>query len=264
MIKIYPSASGFMWGKSTITKYNSACPRYLLAAQGAKRVDIDQAYQDLGAHHEEDQEARLGDLLSEREQVLKGPVIEGVEYSGRLDFWLRNNVVVETKASFSDSTLYDVIRKGKVNINHIAQLVFYMIRKNTVKGILAVGYYTMAGEQYIQEGYREFVVTIDDLGAILIDNEPSGYTVADQLRHTTEVAKALLNREIYPRPLNGYSFDGPCKRCPMKDVCDKYEAAQFYSDETTAMTTDKFIELGRTAIESQTPMVAKPKQRKKK
>ncbi len=241
-----------MWGTAAVIEYNSSCLRYLLVASKSRPPQIDPAFMAVGAHHEDWYAAQLGSRLADRELVIKSEVLPGVEYSGRCDFVDTDGVVHETKGTFSASALSYVINKGKYKTSHLAQLVSYLTQLHKTQGVIAVGFYMVDEDgKYVQRAFREFKVSIQDDGSIYVDNEPSGFTVADQLAHRYQAAQALKNQTIADRPLNHNGFNSPCNFCPLKSVCNDYDAKTIDKDE--------LITQGIKAINEQVPMKANPK-----
>lgn len=212
-----------MSGLGVIADYNSACPRYSVISIGAKKIDIDPIYSKLGAFHEEAYAILLGTRLKAREMPIKFEIEPGVQYSGRCDFITTDGEVHETKASLSKAFLYSVIRKGKVKMSHLAQLVSYMIQLKLQKGKIITGFYKQDGESFLLKESRDFEVLVTDTGDILVDGERIGYSVIDQYLHTKLIAEVLISKEIKERPLNDSKFSGPCAFCPLKNLCDKYD-----------------------------------------
>jgi hypothetical protein len=257
--KVYPSSSGFIQGNQVVTEYNSACLRYILVASKAKRTDLDPLFAQVGAQHEDWYAAILGDELADRELVLKTEILPGVEYSGRCDFVDTNGVVHETKATLSKNGLYGMINKGEWKINHLAQLVSYLIYLKRTEGKIAVGYYEKESESattFIQKGFRVFTVGIRDSGAIVVDGVDTGLLVMEQLEHRYRAAKILETGAIAGRPRIDSPWKNPCNYCPVKSTCDEYDAGGLGDDE--------FISAAVRAVESAEPMKAKVNVRKKR
>jgi hypothetical protein len=191
---------------------------------------------DVGAVHEavHEQEVKGDPKVAsyKREMVIKADITDDVQYSGRCDFEVQyykvGTVIHETKSTVSRSTRDHVIRKGQVKLNHLAQLVSYLIQLKTTRGKIVCGYYELneVGD-YERVEAREFKVTIRDNGAIYIDGEHSGFNVEDQIAHALAAAKVLSEQRIWERP-EGHDakWKSPCTFCPFKKACDKYDAAE--------------------------------------
>ncbi len=260
MIKrLYPSSSAFMWHETVITEYDSGCLRsILLSAHGAKTA-FPAIYQKVGAAHEEWYEETVLKtdpriITYSREVPIKQAIegVDGVIYSGRMDvlsaYAVGGAVIHETKGTISKNSRLNVIRKGKVKLNQLAQLVSYMIAKEITKGKLVVGYYEEDHEGNLrhQEG-RDFKVEINDEGLILVDGEPSGYTVQDQIRHRIAAAKVLASNTVGARPDKwDQKWGGPCSNCHFATVCDNFDRGELNG-------TDEFIEAGRSAARDYVP-----------
>ncbi len=240
MIKLYPSSAAFVLGDTVVTEYDSGCLRKILLTSKGVRGDIPAVYMRVGAVHEDNYAAGMANMQDVatflREVPIKAPVpgYETVMYSGRADFIADHRIAVtgklggklievihETKATISKTTRLKVIRKGLVKTNQLAQLVSYMIQRQTPYGILFVGYYeeNAEGELVCTES-RRFKIFIDDEGAVYIDGMPSGFTAQDQIAHRIAAARVLTEDVIGERP-DGWNapYSGPCVRCPHKMTC---------------------------------------------
>lgn len=224
--KYYPSSAAFMFGDLTMTKDSSGCLRRILFASHGLRDEIDPIYSEVGKAHEEWVESRLKGF--QREVPVRGQVLgTDVEYSGRADF-LNEHEIIECKGTISKRVRLDVIRKGNVKINHLAQLVSYLIQLERSNGALIVGFYEQnEDKQFICTEHREFKITIDDEGRILIDGTLSGYRVHDQLAHMQRAAKHLAEGTLGPRPADwDAKYTSPCNYCPFKSACDKVDSGE--------------------------------------
>lgn len=222
-----------------LAAYSSGCLRYIPLSKGAPPVVIDPIYELLGAHHEDWYATVLGDRLKEREFVVRKELSETVMYSGRVDFIDVDGVIHETKASLSPSFKYDVIRKGKYKISHLAQLVSYMIQLQAVKGVIACGFYKLRKDDSFERvETRLFDVKIDTDGSIIVDGVDTGHTVVSQYQHTLAVKKALETGEIGERPVNSNEFSGPCTWCPLKLSCNKYDKGDINEEQLRAESSD--------------------------
>jgi hypothetical protein len=252
---LYPSASAFCWGDAVQTEYESGCLRSILLSAHGIRTSPPKIYMEVGAAHEDAYEQQLKKdpkVTTYRREVPVKQAIPGhdeVTYSGRVDVLAEHEgvgtVIHETKGTISKNTRLSVIRKGKVKLNQLAQLVSYMIALEIPRGKLVVGYYerTEDGKWVACEG-REFKVTLADDGAILVDREPSGFSVIDALRHRNKAAQVLADNSIGERPDRwNQSFGGPCTHCPFKSACDKY-------DKTDTQSTEVFLGYAREALAS--------------
>lgn len=252
---LYPSAAAFCWGDSVQTEYESGCLRSILLSAHGIRTSPPKIYMDVGAAHEDAYEEQLKKDPRVTTYVREAPVkraIPGhdeVTYSGRVDVLAEyqgvGTIILETKGTISKNTRLSVIRKGKVKLNQLAQLVSYMIALEIPRGKLVVGYYerTEEGRWVACEG-REFKVTIEDDGSILVDRVPSGFSVIDALQHRSKAARVLADNVVGDRPDRwNQSFGGPCTHCPFKSACDRY-------DKTDTPTTEVFLGYAREALAS--------------
>lgn len=251
--RLYPSSSAFMLGELVVTEYDSGCLRSILLAANGARTTIPEIYERVGAAHEVWYEENVlkkdPRILNYATEVpIKQPIdgVEGVTYSGRMDVLAAHDkvgvVIHETKGTISKNTRLSVIRKGKVKLNQLAQLVSYMIAKECPRGKLIAGYYEEDGDGTLvhQEG-REFKVEIDDEGAIIVDGVPSGYSVLDQIRHRQAAAKVIASPHVAARPDKwDQKWGGPCTNCTFREVCDKFDNGEIGG-------LNEFIDAGRAA-----------------
>ncbi len=225
MLKYYPSNAAFQVGGVTLTHSASGCLRYIkFSNMGLRDNDIDPIYKAVGAAHEAEWEKTLiaRNVAYHREVPLKKPIPNSeVMYSGRIDFVLEGELQ-ECKATISKNARRDIIRKGKVKLNHLAQLVSYMIMTQVSNGRLIVGYYELDGETWRNCEQREFEVEIEDSGRILVDKSPSGYSVAEQLSHMFAASKALADGSTPDRPMDyQVQWSSSCRFCVFKEACEK-------------------------------------------
>lgn len=219
-LKIYPSSSGYQIGKLYQVDYNSSCHRYQLVSQGIFK-DLDPKYAQIGTIHEEWFNNTRQDIM-EREVVIKKEYAGNVEYSGRLDFRHKDGSISETKASLSKSVLYSTIRKKEVKLSHLAQLTSYLVHTETDRGSIVVGYYKELTDISPKE-YAIFDVAIDEQGQILVDNKPYKYNVHDYLTYLFTLIHHLEFGTIGDRPMAPSPWQNPCSKCPLLELCDKYD-----------------------------------------
>lgn len=230
--KIHPSSSGFVTDNGLEISYNSACPRYIVASQGVEKKPIDPIYQQLGALHEDQYAEELGSAILHKELVIKEMLTPITQYSGRVDFVTKDGIIHELKASLSKNFLYSVIRKKIVKLSHLAQTVSYMIRLQQERAVIVAGFYR---ENFTKAAEHRFVIEIEDSGDILADQDPTGYSVKNQLDHLNLVVSALESRAVTERPSNSGGWDSPCRYCPMRSVCDMYDAGMYDKEQLFAL-----------------------------
>lgn len=229
MIKLYPSSSAFMKGASAETLYNSACPRFIMVEKlnEVPKGSIPEIYSQVAAIDE----ARFFEVLKKRHTkverevpIRKELVNDKIILSGRRDF-VADGWVYEKKSSINTRKAGD-LKKGKVNLNQLAQLVTYMLMGEHVNGALVVTVYQFNKDlTALEVKYeREFIVSIEDTGAILLDGSPLTHTVDDIRRFYKTLVKGLVDREVPPMPQNWTSkYGSPCNFCPIKEKCLEYE-----------------------------------------
>ncbi len=234
-LKIYPSASGFSTGTSYEVEYSNSCLRYLLVSQGIA-ANIPEDMQKMGAQHEDWWAAQLGDRLKERELPIKKDYGNNVEYSGRMDFVTVDGEIHETKASMSKNMLYKVIRKQQVKLNHLAQLLSYMLHTEIHKGRIIVGFYKKdeVNNTFLLKEYAEFAVKILESGSITVNDVTQKYTVQDAVNFLVQQIDTLSTGEIKHRPIRFSAWQDPCRFCKLKDLCDKYDEQKTIDFKTEA------------------------------
>lgn len=245
--KFFPSSSAFMMGDVVVTKYNSGCLRSILAkANGVRDGEIADIYQQVGRVAEDAHEIKLiaDNVRYDRELPLSFQLSDKVEYSGRVDFYIKDTAVHEIKAHISRNTRREVIRNRSYITSHLAQLVSYMVRLRAPNGRIICSYYEDDDGTLVCQESRTFEVTIDDDGSILVDDSPSGYYVPDLLAHQQAAVKVLETGEIAPRPANwNQKYGGPCNLCPFKTACDKHDSE--------ATTTEQFLKDCQSSVANQ-------------
>lgn len=260
MKKLYPSSAGFMLGAAVVTPYNSGCMRHiLLQSKGLFADDIDPKYQELGALNEDRYEKEVLQtdpklLHYDKEYKIKQKIGDTEVYLvGRIDFLVRRadvpgEIIHENKSSDSANTLREVIKKGNVKSHNLAQIVVYMIARETQKGKLIYSHYKKDKQTklWVMDNERAFKITISDAGVIMVDGVFSGYTVQDQLAHQNTAARVIENDLIYDRPLGWDDrFKSPCAYCPWSKACDKYDngeittVEQFVEEATQLLSNNK-------------------------
>ncbi len=221
--KLYASSSGFAFGESYFSEYNSACMRYIVASHGSPKKPIDPKYSELGLIHEEWWAKHNKGNIKDREVPIKKSY-DGVEYSSRVDFINNDGSITETKASMSKSFLYSTIRKKQVKTSHLAQIVSYMIHLQVTKGTIVVGYYKEGSGAKEPQEHVVFNIEINNNGEILVDNQIHTYNVADQLKFLLVLADLYKHDKIHPqRPMSLSKWTNPCTYCPLSELCDQFD-----------------------------------------
>lgn len=217
--------SAFQWGDVTVTGYDSGCLRSIVFRCYANiDINIDPIYQVMGAHHEDQYAAN--NAVSRREIVVKQPITDEVEYSGRVDFEMEDGSITETKSSLR--------KRGKLpsepKVNHLAQLTSYMNWLERELGRVDWGQYT---ERLNQTDHKTFEVQIADDGQLIINGEPSQYFAQDQIAHMQMAAELIANWKVHERrPLNwDDKYKSPCTYCSFKAVCDEYDGGEMTDEQ---------------------------------
>jgi hypothetical protein len=261
MKKLYPSSAAFMMGDVVVTEYDSGCLRKILLTEKGIKSPFPAIYGRLGAVHEilHEQKIRTDEQVESflREVPIRVPITDypNVQYSGRADFICqyvdKKEVIHETKATISKNTRLQM-RKGQVKTNQLAQLVSYMIIRQTQWGKIIAGYYeeNAAGE-LVQTEEKIYKVFIDDEGAIWVDGQPSGFTVYDQIAHRQAAAQVISEGIIGGRPDKwDDKYKGPCARCIHKDTCTAVDIGAIATPEAFVQQAKRDSE---TALENRKP-----------
>jgi len=218
-IRINPSSSAFMVGELVKTEAQSGCLRHLLLKNYLPIEDkVPEELQKMGAWGEDMYQEFLENHQEwpfHKELVMK-TTLDDVTVSGRIDFVTYHDgyrVIHECKTSQSKNILYKTINKGELKLNHLAQLVFYLIHMNETRGKLVIRYAP-------KNTLRIFRITIGDDGEIFVDGDKHEMTVQDQLRHQLMSAHVIKEKELLARPESPWA----CKYCVYNKLCDKYDA----------------------------------------
>lgn len=217
-MKIYPSSAAWACGGLVITEQPSGCLRNLLWKHVAEiPEDLPQELKDMGAAGERKYENYL-QTQQEHPYHVEKPFrsqILGITVSGRMDFVVHHDgysTIRECKTSKSSKVLYDVIRAGVPKVNHVAQVVMYFIHTGMNRGILVYNYWP-------KQLVREFKLSVNDKGVILVDGKPYTHTIDEQLAHQTLSAKVLTDKTVMGRPAS----DSACRYCIYKDRCEAFD-----------------------------------------
>lgn len=180
--------------------------------------------------------------IAESQRVIQEAITEEVSFGGHPDIVLKDGTPYELKSIQSANVLSKIIRQGEWKLNNLAQLVSYMISLKALRGILRYDSFIYA-DGLKSADFREFVVEIQDDGAVFVDGAESGITVAHVLAHRNAAAAVLEQRKVESeRPMAWrYKDVNPCKYCPFLPVCDDY-------DRRYITTTDEFISQAKEIV----------------
>lgn len=221
-MKISPSSAAFAWGNFVVTEYAQGCLRHLLFKQHVKLEGIPEEFAKMGEAGELvylEYMTREQDYPFHREMPFKSE-IEGVIVSGRVDFISYHDgfrIIHECKTSQSKSFLYDVIRKGIVKTNHLAQIVMYLIHLNETRAKL-IARYAPSGET------RTIKIEVGEGGKILVDGRMVSYSVQDQIQHQLLSAEVLKTQTVMDR-----ANEGACRYCQFKEACLRWDTNNYES-----------------------------------
>jgi hypothetical protein len=222
---VNPSSAAFIKNGELITDYPSGCLRKLLiSAYLTEKKEIDQIYQDVGRLNEDRYEAQLYNDQPwpyHKEKAFKVPEPFGINpdimLSGRCDFITYEDtgmVVHECKGSIGRAAK-DAIMYGIVKTGHLAQLVFYLTVFKITRGILSVGLYT---PRLKFVAARDFDITLNAQGKVLVDGAECGFNVKDQLQHQLKSVETLDQEAMASR-----LAPNVCKYCDYVGICNQYD-----------------------------------------
>lgn len=244
----YPSMAAFVVGGSTVTSYPGGCQRHILfSSYGIRSASIPPVYSTIGELNEVRHQAALvsqTDVLeAERELPIRGAIAgsDAVEYSGRVDFWVTYQDGTEgpdeCKSTVSRTGFQAMKRKGEPKLNHLAQLVSYLLQTQVQDGRLVYGYYQYPWDPkevdatLVCTDSVTFKIRIEDDGAITVDGKPTPYTALDQLKHMQLTVQTLTNNELGPRPASESAWSNPCNMCPFQATCTEVDTGTLTLDQ---------------------------------
>jgi len=224
-MRISPSSAAFALGNLVVTDYSQGCLRHLLFKRKIpKDSDIPEEFAKMG----EDGELKYLDyMLTQQDYPFHRELpfiseIDGVPVKGRVDFVSYHDgfrVIHECKTSQSKTFLYGVVRKGEPKLNHVAQIVSYLVHFGETKAKLVARYAPKNEERIIK-------IEVDDLGRILVDKRVYKYSLQEQINHQLLSAKVIKENLIWDRPSTG-----TCRYCQYAEECLKWDTEEFKSTE---------------------------------
>ena len=216
--KIYPSSAAWALGKMIYTDTPQGCLRYILLQRYIpKFIDIDPKFKEIGNWGEEqylDYMLNEQDYPFHRELPFKSE-LNGIQVSGRMDFISYHDgfkVIHECKTTQSKNVLYQNMRKNEPKLNHMAQLVFYLINQNETRGKLVYRFWPT-------NELKIFKIEIEPSGQILVDKKPYKLTVNEQMTHQILSAEVLTEEYIADKP-----YGSGCRFCDYKEECEKFDS----------------------------------------
>lgn len=229
----YPSSAAFQWGNLTKTRYNNGCVRFIFLSQLVNyQKDFPEKQAHVGATHETWFANNHDDQPFQREVEVKYPIDLNTRFSGKIDF-LFKDYIVETKATFNKRRRMDVIRNGKWQLSHLAQICTYMDIIGVERGYIVVGYYEPNKDGNFEHvEARWFDVRIVHGNEIFVDGKLTLFTISQLEDHQKAVVHAFDTYEIPERPegADGPPFKNPCHYCPFKGACEDYENGYIKKD----------------------------------
>jgi hypothetical protein len=239
---------------------SSGCVRKLLLRNHGVEAHINEATEELfdtGKEFEKQFEKRLIAKGTPYKADFKKIIDVGhnVNWTISLDFLLNSNVVVETKCATTKKRILETFVHGKYKMQHMIQLVSYMIALDLKDGFLVYG----AGEPYkysFKKVVKEFAqwdiytfkVTLDDNKFVVKDTQTGVESllcirpehVVRYLEYATWVLNEQVVNTLIPEPFS--EFTDPCKYCEFNPVCEQVKGDVGIED---------FIEACKTLIEQQ-------------
>jgi hypothetical protein len=215
-MKLYPSSFTPMQGATTNANFKEGCLRYIAVKDRlTTRTEIPQLYQTIGHLAEERVDSMwAADAFVSREVPFQLDLGDDVIISGRADF-VTPNSVVESKASISP-TKRAMWRRGQYSVEHLGQLVLYMLALDRPIGLLKCSYVHLTKDASWL-GFEDFEWSIYRKdNAILVQGAEIDLTVQDVLGYFAAAKHALIGTDLPPRP----TTTNPCRICPFQAVCD--------------------------------------------
>ena len=216
-ININPSSAAWVADGRVHSDYSQGCLRHLIWKNYIPRPStITPELMQMGAEGEDAYQKTLEteqEWPFHKELAFKSD-FEGVQRSGRVDFISYHDgfrVIHECKTSQSKNTLYKIIRGHELNINHLAQLTYYLIYFEETRGKLVVRYHPKAET-------RIFRLKVESDGSLTVDGNPFRFDVYNQLQHQLMAAEVIKDQPKVERPVGK-----ACLWCDYKDVCEKYD-----------------------------------------
>jgi hypothetical protein len=243
-LSVRGSQASFCENGVVLTQCGTGCYRRQLIGSFGIEEPFPPEIAAVGAMNEERYEKDLQNagFDYQREVEVKRPIMEGVQFSGRMDFYLPSDPIKirELKSATSEKTYKEVIVKGKYKLENLAQVSAYMICMEEEVALLIYNYYPKEGAKADQEAERKFWVTIDITGGIFVDGESTGFTVADQLEHRYNSARWLIADDIPPAPKGrDDKWKSPCKFCAFQQACNEYDMGLVRDKESFLITAEK-------------------------
>ena len=162
--------------------------------------------------------------------------------SGRCDF-----IVGDTIDEAKSTTSADLVRNaryGKPDTGHLAQLVCYLLEFGLRSGRLIYGYFEKSkdGKLVRKDQAR---VNVELVGEdVHVNGLPTGHKTPELINSILQLDRWLSSDLPAPRPGETGSFFGPCKYCPMAELCKEIDnsdsIAAFKTRAHEAMASQTF------------------------
>ncbi len=228
-----------MQGRMVFTDYATGCLRNILYNSWGIKEQLKQGTQDRGAMNEDRYiAANLIDTDLDIAREIVSPVTsvtDTVAWGGRTDVHVKPRSagpaeIYELKSTGSKNKLR-ALKQGLYTTENLAQLVAYMLDWELANGHLVYSYYEPDGRGVDQLKYeKDFTVKLDTDGTIVVDNEATKFSAADQLHHRQMAAEVVDKDIVWDRPHNyDAAFGSPCHWCPFKNVCAKWDSGTIES-----------------------------------
>ena len=220
-MKLNPSSAAWAVGGNVISGSDKGCLRNLVfSAYVDKYEEIDPKYALMGAEGEDLYEQYLREEQPwpyHKEFVLRDEFF-GAKRSGRVDFLTHHDgyrVVHECKSSQSYFVYKEVFEAGTPKIDHLAQLVFYLIMLRETRGRLVYRFFPKKGPKEL----KSFKIQVCSEGGIWVDGTRHQFSVANQLEHQLMAAKTITELGVVVK-----AGSSACKYCKVKQLCSDYDS----------------------------------------
>lgn len=249
--KIRASSAAFMKGRLVFTDYATGCLRNILFNSWGIKEQLKQGTQDRGAMNEDRYIAdNLVDTDLDVSREITSPVTQvtdTVAWGGRTDVHVKPRSagpaeIYELKSTGSKNKLRD-LKQGKYTTENLAQLVAYMTDWELSNGHLVYSYYEPDAFGKDQLKYeKDFTVKLDTAGTVVVDNEPTMFSVADQLHHRLQAAEVVDKDIVWDRPHNyDAAFGSPCHWCPFKSACARWDSGVIESVDNLLLEANMLV-----------------------
>jgi CRISPR/Cas system-associated exonuclease Cas4 (RecB family) len=240
--------SAVMIGGRVRSDSPNGCPRRLLLRNESIETPFDTSTLDMfaqGYKWEDVFKKRLESKGSvfEADKKFKIDLDEGVNWTLSTDFYVTQPItcIIETKCCVKRQRVLDTFVHGKYKIQHLLQLICYMVATETPLGFLSYG--SAIDYKYNRKGVKVEVKALEDVYSFKVEQKGNTFVITDTQKGSSELSiinkrhviswlnyiKWVLQEKVYdalpPDPFGEYIE--VCKYCPFQEVCtdlpDTYE-----------------------------------------